>query len=170
MIDDEQILLVNDKDEPIGINSRELAIAESKWRRTAGGMIIDPSNGVVLCHQRAITKDERGGLWVATFGGKSRVGETPIETARRELFEEFGLSDAAEGLTFCRKYRSEERFQWEHLFTLFVGSDAKLVADPSEVEACAWLDFAIVTHRIGSDAGWYSYGYEVEILAGMQNR
>lgn len=167
MNDVEQILLVNDQDEPIGVNSRDLTIAESKWRRAAGGMIIDPSKGVVLCHQRAVGKDERGGLWVATFGGKSRVGENPIETARRELFEEFGLSDEAQLLCFCLKYRSEERCQWEHIFTLFIDSDAELAADPSEVEAFAWLDFAIVTRKIAADAGWYSYGYEIEILAGM---
>ena len=54
-------------------------------------VIVRHKDGEYLLMQR----DERkhfGGMWEATAGGSALIGETPLECARRELFEETGIS------------------------------------------------------------------------------
>ena len=47
-------------------------------------------DGDVLLMQRDFNKTH-GGLWEATAGGSALKGESPIECAKRELFEETGI-------------------------------------------------------------------------------
>ena len=47
----------------------------------------------VVVHQRAKWKDVYPGSWDLAFGGVCEVGESWEESARRELFEEAGLSN-----------------------------------------------------------------------------
>ena len=53
-------------------------------------VIVRHKDGEYLLMQR----DERkhfGGMWEATAGGSALIGETPLECAKRELFEETGI-------------------------------------------------------------------------------
>ncbi len=51
--------------------------------------------GNLLAMRRAKTKDAGPGLW-ETLSGRVEVGETPLETAAREILEECGLKIALE--------------------------------------------------------------------------
>lgn len=53
-------------------------------------------SGKILMLNRSLTKSE-GGKWTAP-SGKCEVGEAPIDTARRELFEETGIEAKSERL------------------------------------------------------------------------
>ena len=55
-------------------------------------IIVRHVDGTYLLMQRDFKKN-LGGLWEATAGGSALSGETPIECAKRELFEETGIKD-----------------------------------------------------------------------------
>lgn len=55
-------------------------------------IIVRHVDGTYLIMQRDLKK-HLGGLWEATAGGSALSGETPIECAKRELFEETGIKD-----------------------------------------------------------------------------
>ena len=59
-------------------------------------VIVRHADGSYLLMQRDKRKNF-GGMWEATAGGAALMGETPIECAKRELFEETGID--SENLT-----------------------------------------------------------------------
>jgi len=162
---EETILLVDSDDRPLAPGLRSAAVLQMSWRRTSGGVVVDDGLKWVLCHRRALTKDERPGLWVATFGGKSKAGEEPLATAKRELNEEFGLDLDSTSLLHRGKYRSDDRRQFEHLYVVKVDRIMyTIVPDRNEVDDFAWIPIHEVLEKIGNDPLWYNYGYERFLL------
>ncbi len=53
-------------------------------------VLVKHSDGSYLLMKRDLNK-HHGGLWEATSGGSALKGETPLECAKRELFEETGI-------------------------------------------------------------------------------
>jgi 8-oxo-dGTP pyrophosphatase MutT (NUDIX family) len=72
-------------------------------------------------------------------GGRSRRGEDPLATARREMEEELGLGDADWELHGELRGRSYRRRDQIHLVRATVSSPA-LRVDPVEIEAAAWFE------------------------------
>ncbi len=60
-------------------------------------IIVRHTDGTYLLMKRDPRKKIGGGMWEATSGGSALKGETPLDCARRELFEETGI--LAESLT-----------------------------------------------------------------------
>ena len=56
-------------------------------------IIVRHIDGTYLIMKRDFKK-HLGGLWEATAGGSALSGESPLECARRELFEETGIKDS----------------------------------------------------------------------------
>ena len=63
-------------------------------------------DGTILIMQRDLRK-KYGGMWEATAGGSALMGETPLDCAKRELYEETGI--AATDLTEVGRVVVEER-------------------------------------------------------------
>lgn len=161
----EVIMIVDACDTPIGGAGRSDAIKANQWRRVCGGVVIDRLRGLVLCHRRSGSKDERPGVWVATFGGKSKPEEAPIETAERELYEEFGVVADNDAFHFHRKEVSEQRRQFEYLFWVPIDSEeTKIVLKDGEVEGYRWCTPEYVLAKLQADTSWYEYGYEAELI------
>ena len=164
-MDQELLFVVDENDNPLPPLTRKEVVAEGLWRRAGGGAIIDKSRRKVLCQKRSATLDERPGLWIALFGGKSAPGEAPITTAQRELKEEMGISVEQPELIFYKKIKSEERKQFEYLYWVNWGGEMSQVHfDPGEVSEVAWQDISKVTELLKNDRSWYSYGYDIEML------
>ena len=53
-------------------------------------VLVCHADGSYLIMQRD-TRKPFGGLWEATAGGSAIIGETPLQCAKRELFEETGI-------------------------------------------------------------------------------
>lgn len=53
-------------------------------------VLVRHADGTYLLMQRDLKKSY-GGMWEATAGGSALAGETPLECALRELFEETGI-------------------------------------------------------------------------------
>lgn len=75
-------------------------ITRAEMRRTGARhrctyVVVVRSSGAVVVHQRAAWKDVSPSAWDLAFGGVCDVGEGWLDSARRELAEEAGLTDVA---------------------------------------------------------------------------
>jgi 8-oxo-dGTP pyrophosphatase MutT (NUDIX family) len=164
-MDQELLFVVDENDNPLPPLRRKEVVAKGLWRRAGGGAIVDRGHRKVLCQKRSASLDERPGLWIALFGGKSAPDEAPIATAQRELNEEMGISVEQSELTFYKKIKSDERRQFEYLYWVYWdGEVSQINFDPSEVSEVAWLDISKVIELLKNDKNWYSYGYDIAML------
>ena len=163
----ELVFAVDEFDQPVQPVTRSRAIREGIWRRASGILITSPDYSQVLCHKRTETKDERPGLWVSMFGGKSDPGEVPSQTALRELREEAGII-LDEQPRFFGKAKSAARRQFEYLhWAPWSGDIATLTYDPEEVQMMRWLEAGEVHRNLSENTlGWYCYSSEELALIG----
>lgn len=86
----EEVILVNDKDEQLGIMEKMETHRKALLHR-AFSVFIFNSSGAMLIQQRALNKYHSPGLWTNTCCSHPRPGETTIEAAGRRLKEELGF-------------------------------------------------------------------------------
>lgn len=75
----------------LGVVSRERMRRENLRHRSAAVVVLS-TDGRLLVHRRADTKDLRPGWWDVCAGGVLAVGEAYLDGARRELAEEVGVT------------------------------------------------------------------------------
>lgn len=87
---EEQVILVNEKDEKIGLMPKMEAHQKGVLHRAFSVFIFNDNNELML-QQRALTKYHSPGLWTNTCCSHQRDGETTIAAAKRRLEEEMGI-------------------------------------------------------------------------------
>ncbi len=161
----ELLFVVDESNKPLEPLPRNEVIAKKLWRRTAGCILVHKTSNKVLCQKRSQTKDERPGLWIAEFGGKSNPGEDAKATAMRELKEELGVTVNNSDITFYSLVKSEKRRQFEYQYYVFWdGNESDVIFDSNEVSDISWTSIPEVIDLLANNSGWYSYGYEAEML------
>ena len=99
----EQVILVDEQDNPIGLMEKQAAHIEPHLHR-AFSIFIFNSKGELLLQQRAFSKYHSPGLWTNTCCSHPRDGETLAEATSRRLEEEMGMRcDMHEAYTFIYK-------------------------------------------------------------------
>ena len=99
----EQVILVNEQDQQIGIMEKMAAHIVPRLHR-AFSIFIFNSHGELLLQQRAFTKYHSPGLWTNTCCSHPRNGETLEAATSRRLQEEMGMScEMHEVFTFIYK-------------------------------------------------------------------
>lgn len=86
----EQVILVNERDEEIGIMEKMEAHQKALLHR-AFSVFIFNSKGEMLMQQRALTKYHSGGLWTNACCSHPKPGEETLKGAERRLQEEMGF-------------------------------------------------------------------------------
>jgi isopentenyl-diphosphate delta-isomerase len=79
----EQVILVNESDEPIGEMEKMLAHEQGVLHR-AFSVFIFNAKGEVLLQQRALSKYHSPGLWTNTCCSHPRPGETTEQAAQTD--------------------------------------------------------------------------------------
>lgn len=87
----EQVILVNERDEQVGIEEKLQAHRGGGRLHRAFSIFLFNPEGDVLLQRRAKVKYHFGGLWSNTCCGHPRPGESVTEAAQRRLDEEFGI-------------------------------------------------------------------------------
>lgn len=165
-IDSEELLLVVDENnQPVKPVSRAKAISQKLWRRASAAMIYD-SGLNILCQQRSENKDERAGLWTCFFGGKASPGESELETLKKELKEEIGLTVNDEEVKFVKTYKCEDRYQFESMFIVKKDYDLnKLPFEEEEIKQIRLHPLAELKKLLaGKPNSWAEYGYEMDLI------
>lgn len=98
----EQLEIVNEQDEVIGVESRERVHTEGLLHREIHVWFYTPRGEIIFQH-RAKNKDTYPDLLDATVGGHVEVGMTYEETALKEMLEETNIKATLSELQFLRK-------------------------------------------------------------------
>ena len=165
MMGDELLFVVDDENHPKKPLFRHDVIRNQLWRRSAGAMIVDKANDMVLCHQRSKNKDERPNYWVCTFGGKCLASENSVDAAVREVNEELGVILTKNNMNYCQTYKSDERRQFEYVFLIFTNHKKfEYTFDVEEVSSVSWLAIEDLRWNLLYSNKWYFYGFELNVL------
>lgn len=134
------IVLVNEKDEPMGTMEKMEAHRKGLLHR-AFSVFIFNSKGEMLLQQRAMGKYHSAGLWTNACCSHPKPGETTQHAAERRLREELGFSVAVDKV-FEFVYKADfdnglTENEFDHVFTGLY--DGAVQPDPDEVMAFRWL-------------------------------
>jgi len=100
---EEQVVLVNEKDEKIGLMPKMEAHEKGLLHRAFSVFVFNDKNELML-QQRAFDKYHSPGLWTNTCCSHQRDGESNIEAGKRRLNEEMGfVTDLSEVISFIYK-------------------------------------------------------------------
>jgi len=89
-MEEEQVILVNERDEQIGTMPKLEAHVKGVLHRAFSVFVLN-EKGELLLQQRAATKYHSPLLWTNTCCSHQRVGESNINAGKRRLFEEMGF-------------------------------------------------------------------------------
>uniref|UniRef100_UPI0040471A15 isopentenyl-diphosphate Delta-isomerase n=1 Tax=Flavobacterium sp. TaxID=239 RepID=UPI0040471A15 len=137
---EEQVILVNEKDEPIGLMNKMEAHEKAVLHRAFSVFVLNDKNEVML-QQRAHHKYHSPLLWTNTCCSHQRAGETNIEAGKRRLFEEMGFkAELKELFHFIYKAPFDNGLTEHELYHVMIGyyNDDPII-NPEEVESWKWM-------------------------------
>jgi len=157
---EELIVLVNEKDEQIGVAPKLAAHnANTPLHRAFSCYVFNP-DGEFLLTQRALSKKVFPGVWTNSCCGHPAPGEKTEDAIKRRLLFELGLipEDIFVVLPNFR-YRAEMQGIVENeicpVYIAMVKKNPK--PNPLEVEAYQWIEWKEFQQKITKDPGGYSY-------------
>lgn len=156
----EHVILVDELDQEIGTLEKLQAHIEGRLHRAISVLVFN-DEGKWLLQQRALSKYHSGGLWSNACCTHPRLGELPIDAAKRRLMEEMRIACELEKV-FEFTYRVElDKGLTEHEFDhVFVGiTNDRPIPNPEEVCDWKWVDFESLQKDIADNpqnyTGWF---------------
>ena len=146
---EEQVILVNEKDEPIGLMGKMEAHQKGLLHR-AFSVFVFNSTQEVLLQQRAACKYHSPNLWTNTCCSHPRAGETNQQAGERRLQEEMGLQvPLQEVFSFIYKAPFDNGLTEHEYDHVLIGySDAQPQINPEEVASWKWLSLEAIKEDI----------------------
>lgn len=137
----EQVILVNEQDEPQGLMEKMEAHRKAELHRAFSVFIFHP-DGRMLIHQRAESKYHSGGLWTNACCSHPRNGEGTEAAAHRRLQEEMGFDcPVKHRFHFIYKTPLDQGLYEHELDHVFTGEyDGEITPDPEEVMDWKYVD------------------------------
>lgn len=137
---EENVILVNEQDEQIGLMPKLEAHQKAVLHRAFSVFILNDQNEIML-QQRAHQKYHSPLLWTNTCCSHQRDGETNLEAGKRRLFEEMGFET---GLTELFHFIYKAPFdngltehEFDHVMIGRYNDNPEI--NPEEVEAWKWM-------------------------------
>ncbi len=158
----EQVILVNEADEPQGLMEKMEAHQKGLLHRAFSVFVFNENNELLL-QQRAKSKYHSGGLWTNTCCSHPRSGEENIDAAHRRLMEEMGFDCELEKLTDFIYRAQLDHGLTEHEFDhVFVGRWQGVPdINPVEVESYKWMDVDAVEQDIADNPDRYTEWFKI---------
>lgn len=153
----EELILVNELDEPIGIMEKMEAHKKGLLHR-AFSIFIFNMKGEMLLQQRALGKYHSAGLWTNACCSHPRPGEDTREAATRRLNEELGFTAGLEKI-FDFTYRTQfdnglTEFEFDHVFAGIY--DGSIHPDKNEVGDTCWKSLDDIRASLASHPAKYT--------------
>ncbi|WP_324721516.1 isopentenyl-diphosphate Delta-isomerase [Salinimicrobium sp. HB62] len=137
---EEQVILVNENDEQIGLMPKMEAHEKALLHRAFSVFIFNDKNELMI-QQRALGKYHSPGLWTNTCCSHQREGETNIEAGKRRLQEEMGFStDLKDTVSFIYKAPFDNgltEHEFDHILVGHYNDEPNL--NPEEAHDYKWV-------------------------------
>jgi isopentenyl-diphosphate delta-isomerase len=153
----QEVILVNEQDEPIGVMEK-IAAHEQALLHRAFSVFIFNNQGQMLLQQRALSKYHSPGLWTNACCSHPNPGESTESAALRRLREELGFSTSVKK-AFHFTYKAPfdnglTEFEFDHVY---IGTyDGYIEANPEEVASCKFLDIKLIEEDIKNNPASYT--------------
>jgi len=159
---EELVILVDEKDEPIGVMPKMEAHERGVLHRAFSVFVLNDNNQIML-QQRAYHKYHSPLLWTNTCCSHQRVGETNIEAGSRRLFEEMGFTTELTDLFhFIYKAPFDNGLTEHELDHVLVGRyNESPVINPDEVESWKWMGIEEVKEDIQIHPEIYTVWFKI---------
>lgn len=137
---EEKVILVNEKDEQIGLMPKMEAHEKALLHRAFSVFVFNDKNELML-QQRAAHKYHSPLLWANTCCSHQREGETNIEAGKRRLQEEMGfVTELEDTISFIYKAPFDNGLTEHEFDHVMVGySNQEPLINPDEVAAWKWM-------------------------------
>ncbi len=167
----DQVILVNDADEEIGVMDKLEAHRGEGQLHRAISVFLKRADGTWLVQQRSAQKIVGALQWANTCCGNVRPGESAQECAYRRLREELGITQVEITEIYSFKYfaRCNEEFSEREIDHVFVGTyDGDVVPVAKEVADYQWLPIVAIQDSLGAQpekwAPWFRIMMQDETL------
>lgn len=152
---DETIAVYDADGAVVGAALRARVYGEGLWHASSGVLVRSTDGARMYVHRRTPTKAVFAGMHDCLAGGVVNPGETPLQTATRELSEELGIT----GVPLTALASGSWDGQWAgrpmrcHLFAYQIHYDGPIRHQPEEISAgWWWTDDELAAHL--SDPSW----------------
>lgn len=162
MLKEEQVILVNENDEILGLMPKMEAHEKARLHRAFSVFVYNDNNQLLL-QQRALTKYHTPGLWTNTCCSHQRLGETNIEAGKRRLQEEMGfVTDLQETISFIYKAPFENGLTEHEYDYILVGKyNESPTPNPDEVADWKWVNLEDLRQDIKSYPAQYTAWFKI---------
>jgi isopentenyl-diphosphate delta-isomerase len=159
---EEQVILVNEQDEPIGLMNKMEAHEKAVLHRAFSVFVLNDKNEVML-QQRAHHKYHSPLLWTNTCCSHQRAGETNIEAGKRRLFEVMGFeTELKELFHFIYKAPFDNGLTEHELDHVMIGYyDDAPVINLDEVESWKWMPIEAIKDDMLANPNSYTVWFKI---------
>ncbi|KFF05171.1 isopentenyl-diphosphate Delta-isomerase [Flavobacterium reichenbachii] len=159
---EENVILVNQKDEQIGLMPKLEAHEKAVLHRAFSVFILNNKNEIML-QQRAHQKYHSPLLWTNTCCSHQREGETNIEAGSRRLFEEMGFqTDLKELFHFIYKAPFDNgltEHELDHVMIGYYNDNPEINIE--EVEDWKWMKIEDIKTDIQEQPQIYTVWFKI---------
>ena len=159
---EEQVILVNELDEQIGLMPKMEAHEKAVLHRAFSVFVFNDKDEMML-QQRASHKYHSPDLWTNTCCSHQRDGETNIEAGKRRLQEEMGFTtDLKETISFIYKAPFDNGLTEHELDHVLLGHYNSVPnINPEEVKAYKWMKTEDVKNDIKLNPDDYTAWFKI---------
>lgn len=159
---EEKVILVNEKDEPIGLMPKLEAHQKAVLHRAFSVFILNDKNEIML-QQRASEKYHSPLLWTNTCCSHQRDGETNIQAGTRRLFEEMGFKTPLQELFhFIYKAPFDNGLTEHELDHVMIGKyNQSPKINPEEVENWKWMSIDNIKNDMIQNPNIYTVWFKI---------
>ncbi|MFT4698898.1 MAG: isopentenyl-diphosphate delta-isomerase [Flavobacteriaceae bacterium] len=159
---EEKVILVNEKDEKIGLMPKLEAHEKGLLHRAFSVFVINHKNELML-QKRALHKYHSPGLWTNTCCSHQRDSETSLEAGRRRLQEEMGfVTDLEESISFIYKAPFDNGLTEHEFDHVLIGNyEENPKINEEEVVEWKWMSLEAVSESIKLNPELYTVWFKI---------
>jgi isopentenyl-diphosphate Delta-isomerase len=159
---EEEVILVNELDEPIGLMPKLEAHEKAVLHRAFSVFVLNDQNEILL-QQRAHHKYHSPLLWTNTCCSHQRSGESNVEAGSRRLYEEMGFkTELKELFHFIYKAPFDNGLTEHELDHVMIGYfNENPTINPEEVEDWKWMRIEDIKTDLTVNPSFYTVWFKI---------
>lgn len=158
----EKVILVNEKDEQIGLMEKIEAHEKALLHRAFSVFVFNNKNELMI-QQRALSKYHSPGLWTNTCCSHQREGESNVQAGKRRLQEEMGFStDLRDTISFIYKAPFDNGLTEHEFDHILVGNfEGEPDLNPNEVAEWKWMSLENIEKDMKRNPSIYTEWFKI---------